>query len=115
MARGLRFCIDEVEGLYYPCSENKGTDQLRGYRKAELRLCFPTCKKPVLRRGSYNRTVHCLNFLMPYVSICCNHPMISGFPTRLDSDCTGKEAIFGYREKKRFHYIILDSKNKDAD
>ena len=24
MVRGLKFCIQEVEGLYYPCSENKG-------------------------------------------------------------------------------------------
>ena len=31
MARGLKFRIKEVEGLYYPCSENKGADQLRGY------------------------------------------------------------------------------------
>ena len=30
----------EVEGLYYPCSENKDADQLRGYREADLRLCF---------------------------------------------------------------------------
>ena len=28
MARGLKFRIQEVEGLYYLCSENKGTDQL---------------------------------------------------------------------------------------
>ena len=42
------------EGLYYPCSENKGADQLRGYREADLRLCFRICKKPVFsRRGSY--------------------------------------------------------------
>ena len=26
--------------MYYPCSENKGADQLCGYRKADLRLCF---------------------------------------------------------------------------
>ena len=26
MARGLKFRILEVEGLYYPCSENKGAD-----------------------------------------------------------------------------------------
>ena len=38
----------------YLCSENKGTDQLRGYREADLRLCFRICKKPVFsRRGSY--------------------------------------------------------------
>ena len=26
--------------MYYPSSENKGADQLRGYREADLRLCF---------------------------------------------------------------------------
>ena len=26
--------------MSYLCSENKGTDQLRGYREADLRLCF---------------------------------------------------------------------------
>ena len=31
----------------YPCSENKGADQLRGYREADLRLCFHICKNPV--------------------------------------------------------------------
>ena len=47
MARGLKFRLNVVEGLYYPCSENKGADQLRGYREADLRLCFRICKKPV--------------------------------------------------------------------
>ena len=28
------------EGLYYPCSENTGADQLHGYSEADLRLCF---------------------------------------------------------------------------
>ena len=28
----------------YLCSENKGADQLRGYREADLRLCFRICK-----------------------------------------------------------------------
>ena len=54
MARGLKFRMEVVEGLYYPYSENKGADQLRGYREADLRLCFRICKKPVFsRRGSY--------------------------------------------------------------
>ena len=40
--------------MYYPCCENKGTDQLRGYREPDLRLCFRICKMPVFsRRGSY--------------------------------------------------------------
>ena len=45
MVRGLKFGIQKVEGLYYPCSENKGADQLRGYREADLRLCFRIYKK----------------------------------------------------------------------
>ena len=46
MARGLKFRIQKVEGLYYPCSENKGAD---------LHLCFRIFKNPVFsRRGSNN-------------------------------------------------------------
>ena len=44
LARGLKFRVEEVEGLDYLCSENKGADQLRGYREADLRLCFRICK-----------------------------------------------------------------------
>ena len=44
IARGLKFQIWKVEGLYYLCSENKGADQLRGYREADLRLGFRICK-----------------------------------------------------------------------
>ena len=54
MARGLKFPIKELEGLYYPCSENKGDDQLRGYREADLRLCFRICNNLFFsRRGSF--------------------------------------------------------------
>ena len=53
MARGLKFCIKEVEVLYYPSSENKGANQLRGCREADLRLCFRIRKTLVFsRRGS---------------------------------------------------------------
>ena len=44
MTRDLKFRIKEVEGLYYLCSENKNADQLSGYRKADLRLCFGISK-----------------------------------------------------------------------
>ena len=40
--------------MYYPCSEKKDADQLRGYREADLRLCFRPCKLLVFSRtGSY--------------------------------------------------------------
>ena len=47
MARGLKFRIQKVEGLYYPCSENKGADQLRSYPEADLRLFFRIYKNLV--------------------------------------------------------------------
>ena len=47
MSKGLKFRIKEEERFYYPSSENKGADQLRGYREADLRLCFRICQKPV--------------------------------------------------------------------
>ena len=43
MARVGKFWIKKVQGLYHPCSENKGTDQLHGYCEADLRLCFSMC------------------------------------------------------------------------
>ena len=45
MASGLKFWILKVGGLYCLCSENKGADQLCGYREADLRLCFRICQK----------------------------------------------------------------------
>ena len=43
-ARSLKFRIKEEEEMYYPCSENKGADQLCGYHEADLRLCFCICR-----------------------------------------------------------------------
>ena len=43
MAIGWKFRIYKEEELYYPSSENKGADQLRGFREADLRLCFGIC------------------------------------------------------------------------
>ena len=43
----LEILYKEEEGLYYLCSENKGADQLCGYRTADLHLCFCICKNQV--------------------------------------------------------------------
>ena len=53
MARGLKFRILKVDGLYYYLkSEDKGADQLHGHREADLRFCFRICKRFVSRCGS---------------------------------------------------------------
>ena len=57
--------------LYYPCSENKGADQLRGHREADLRLCFRICKKPVFsRRGSFDMMVTNDFETFAYMAVC---------------------------------------------
>ena len=49
--------------MYYPCSENKDADQLRGYREADLRLCFRLGKNPVFSRcGSFDSIAEKLFF-----------------------------------------------------
>ena len=50
-ARRLKFRIEVGEVLYYPSSENKGADQLRDYREADLRLCFRICRLLVFPCG----------------------------------------------------------------
>ena len=40
MARGLKLRIKKEEWWYNICSKNKGTDQLCGYRTADLHLFF---------------------------------------------------------------------------
>ena len=50
-AKSLNFRIEEEEEVDYRCSENKGADQLRGYRKSDLRLCFRICRLLVFSRG----------------------------------------------------------------
>ena len=64
----LKFQIEEEEGLYCPSSENKGADQLRGYREADLRLCFRQCRLLVFPwggsfyfRAHYDDTIQWLN------------------------------------------------------
>ena len=53
-ARSLKFWILVEEELYYPSSENKGADQLRGYREADLGLCFRICRLLVFPRDGSN-------------------------------------------------------------
>ena len=47
--------------VYYPGSENKGADQLRGYREADLRLCFRIFRLLFFSRGG--------SFVLLYFSI----------------------------------------------
>ena len=60
-AGSLKFQTLEEEEVYYPCSENKGADQLRGYREADLSLCFRIGKNLVFSRcGSFHSRNCCI-------------------------------------------------------
>ena len=59
MARGLKFQMKEVEGLCYPCSENKGADLLYGYREADLSLCFSHMQKAGFLNEAHINAKYC--------------------------------------------------------
>ena len=52
-ARSLKFWskVEEELYVYYPSSENKGADQLRGYHEADLHRCFRLCRLLVFPWG----------------------------------------------------------------
>ena len=67
MTRSLKFYIYVEEGLYYPCSENKGADQLRSYCTADLRFCFGIGENPFFSRcGSFVM----VDFFLYFFLIC---------------------------------------------
>ena len=57
--------------MYYQSSENKGADQLRGYREADLCLCFRLCRLLVFPWGGsfYCRYVTELSILETYSTV----------------------------------------------
>ena len=62
------------EGLYYLYSENKGADQLRGYREADLRLRFRICKMLIFSwRGSFIETISIVCQVL-YLILVANFP-----------------------------------------
>ena len=63
--------------MYYPCSENKGADQLRSYFEADLRLCFCLCSLLVFPCGGS----HYIDFVCVGCSQSC---WLS-----LDNECNG--------------------------
>ena len=66
VARDLKFWIQQVEGLYYLCSENKGADQLCSY----LRLCFhiyAKCRFPHFA-AQFTRNNLCFNAFLNWAT-----------------------------------------------
>ena len=53
-AKILKFRIQVEEELCYPSSENIGSDQLRSYCEADLRLCFRLGRLLVFPFGGSN-------------------------------------------------------------
>ena len=106
IARSLQFWILEKEGLYYLCSENKGADQLRGYRKdrkAGLHLCFRICRLLVFSCGSPFLHVILYVTLICIVTVLVASPLI-GYYKHLPSNkvsaelITGKKHVFSINE-----------------
>ena len=102
-ARSLKFRISVEEELYYPCSKKKGADQLRGYREADLRLCFRICRLLVFPRGgSY------LSHVNLKTSIIFLDFFVSNFNKLLIENKVSSLHI----ENQHYEYIIQQEKKK---
>ena len=82
--------------MYYPCSENKDADQLRGYREADLRLCFRQCKLLVFSRtGSDDKKQICSTVLI-FMHLATFFEWTTSpkpFPRLHNGDCTMEISI----------------------
>ena len=82
--------------MYYPCSENKGADQLRGYREADLRLCFRLGKNPVFSRcGSYDM----INMVLNNTVIFCFNSFLYIDPLKSNEDAEYRMVSAKFAEK----------------
>ena len=107
------------EELYYLSSENKGDDQLRGYREADLRLCFRICRLLVFSRGGSFCTCknkdadhctadHCLYFgFMGSVKPVLLQSEISSFYVAFFCDCTGWFVLDLVRNRDIAHMLCF--------
>ena len=73
--------------MCFPSSENKGADQLRGYREADLRLCFRLCRLLVFPWGGSNfMTTNC-NQVFVQIRICTSRNLASKLNIKPDIKC----------------------------
>ena len=70
MARGLKFRIFEVDGLYYLCSETKALISFAVTAKLICLFVFRIIKRPVfLRRGSNFNKSHFEKIMYPFFEV----------------------------------------------
>ena len=91
--------------MYFPSSENKGADQLRGHREADLRLCFRICRLLVFSRGG--SIMYSLIRRLVWKGILSNGFLIR--PIRHDT-CKVKENIF-----VESHRLIFTEVNRHGE
>ena len=65
--------------MYYPGSENKDADQLRGYREADLRLCFRPCKLLVFSRTGSLKLYRLFQNRYTYMRLGKDHFLLNFF------------------------------------
>ena len=87
MARGLKFRIKKVEGLYHLCSENKGADQLRVF-------VFSYAKRLFSHDAAYLSVKHTMLTLLPGL----RHPLVS-------TPCLYRAVVFAVSHSTLFVYF----------
>ena len=77
--------------MFYPCSKNKGADQLCSYCEADLRLCFHLCK----------------NLTTRLIRIFCNSDKVH---CKSDNHRRWLVLIFQVQHVEGLHYLIVKTK-----
>ena len=83
--------------MYYPCSKNKGADQLHGYHKADLHLCL----RP--------------SILLVFLCSCSINPFVR---KQLSDHYHLGKSIFifwGIKSNSNFHFLFLSNPRIDPD
>ena len=107
--------------MYYPSSENKGADQLRGYREADLRLCFRICRLLVFPRDGSN--IKSCIFKKVNVDLLSSFSLHSVYPSVCRTDGYGtdrrlqehalfraKNVLYSFSSKTvRFECIVISA------
>ena len=89
--------------MYYPCSENKGADQLRSYCEADLRLCFRLCRLLVFPCGGSN--------LLILIVLAAGIEMHPG--PRFQCRLCEIRLLNGQIVQKRFHVLCINLGKKE--
>ena len=108
--------------MYYPSRENKGADQLRGYREADQRLCFRICRLLVFPcGGSFTDKTRAINYKRINGStlkafLLLDHRICQlTIVVEISDEISTAQNVFGVKDLPELSYIHQNQRNVSFD